>query len=810
MASTYTNDLRLELIATGEAAATWGDKTNTNLTNIAAAFGYATQDGFAANADATTTVADGSADPARAMYFKVTSSATLTATRTLTIAPNTISRVMWIENATTGGQSIAISQGTGANVTIATGKTAVVYLDGAGSGAAVVDAMAGVSSGASDTLAEILAAGNTTGGTDIAVGTGDDITLADSSKAIFGAGSDLQIYHDGTHSYVDDSSGAGRLILKTDYLEVQNAAGNEAILGGIQDGAVSLFYDGNTKLASSSSGVTISGVATMGGLAVDGGAISTGDFTGTAAGSVRISGNGTTLGTTSFDLIQNSSGAYVYHRANLPLIFGTNNAERFRIGSTGIIYVNGDGTGGRLSGDGSGGLVLQDGNGRQTFKIMSPSSGSVQAMTLDASSNLLVGTTSTTVGSGGAGTTGFRVDGANGIVQAASDGTTAGIFNRTTDDGTILDLRKDGSTIGSLGNDGTDLTINSQGGMLKLFLAGSRNYNFDTSRFYPQADNARDLGASSVRFKDLYLSGNIITSGNSFTATTSGYFFGGAGSYANGIYGVGVNNVAINANGSERARLTNDGIFLVGKTSSDLTTDGFEVRPTGFVGVRSNGDPLYLNRKSSDGAIASFAKDGTTVGSIGTNGGDLFFADASYGGIKPLGDAYAIVPSTNAGADYDNAMSLGTSSVRFKDAYLSGGVYLGGTAAANKLDDYEEGTWTPTLTTGTASAGPSKYTRVGRLVTCYTYLSSFSDTTATADVTIGGLPFTAEANDKATTMGCLAQYIDASFGPVTSGYLNTTSSLMLYTTSSGGFDKLKHGDLTSSTAIYISFSYMAS
>ena len=142
MASTYDNSLRLELIATGEAASTWGDKTNVNLTAIAAAFGYATQDGFAADANATTTVADGAADPARALYFKITSSATLTATRTLTIAPNTISRVMWIENATTGGQSIAISQGTGANVTIPTGKTAVVYLDGAGAGAAVVDAMA--------------------------------------------------------------------------------------------------------------------------------------------------------------------------------------------------------------------------------------------------------------------------------------------------------------------------------------------------------------------------------------------------------------------------------------------------------------------------------------------------------------------------------------------------------------------------------------------------------------------------------------------------------------------------------------------
>ena len=150
MASTYSNSLRLELITTGEAAATWGDKTNVNLTNIAAALGYATQDGFSSDADSTTTVADGVADPARAMYFKVTSSATLTATRTLTIAPNTISRLMWVENATTGGQSIAISQGTGANVTILSGKTAIIYLDGAGSGAAVVDAMAGVDSNLAD------------------------------------------------------------------------------------------------------------------------------------------------------------------------------------------------------------------------------------------------------------------------------------------------------------------------------------------------------------------------------------------------------------------------------------------------------------------------------------------------------------------------------------------------------------------------------------------------------------------------------------------------------------------------------------
>ena len=64
----------------------------------------------------------------------------MTATRELTIAPNTVSRVMYIENATSGSQSITIKQGSGATVTIANGNAAIVYLDGAGSGAAVVDA----------------------------------------------------------------------------------------------------------------------------------------------------------------------------------------------------------------------------------------------------------------------------------------------------------------------------------------------------------------------------------------------------------------------------------------------------------------------------------------------------------------------------------------------------------------------------------------------------------------------------------------------------------------------------------------------
>ena len=141
---TYVNNLRLKEIGTGDESGTWGTSTNTNLELIADALGYATEAVFSSDANQTTTVADGAADAARAMYYKATGSATLSATRTLTIAPDTISRVMFIENATTGSQSITIKQGSGATVTIGTGKARLVYLDGAGSGAAVIDSMTDV------------------------------------------------------------------------------------------------------------------------------------------------------------------------------------------------------------------------------------------------------------------------------------------------------------------------------------------------------------------------------------------------------------------------------------------------------------------------------------------------------------------------------------------------------------------------------------------------------------------------------------------------------------------------------------------
>jgi hypothetical protein len=134
--ATFANDLRLKEITTGDEDGTWGTSTNTNLALIADAFSLGTKQ-MAADANETFTMPDATADGTRSLYLKITSAVSLSVTRTVTLAPNTVSKVWIIENATTGSQSITISQGSGATVTIATGTKAMIVTDGAGGGAAV-------------------------------------------------------------------------------------------------------------------------------------------------------------------------------------------------------------------------------------------------------------------------------------------------------------------------------------------------------------------------------------------------------------------------------------------------------------------------------------------------------------------------------------------------------------------------------------------------------------------------------------------------------------------------------------------------
>ena len=90
---------------------------------------------------------------------------------------------------------------------------------------------------------------------------GSDVLFGDNNKAIFGAGSDLQIYHDGTHSYIKDA-GTGSLILQgTAGVYITDAPGNQNLLSAIADGAVTLYYDDVAKIATTATGVTVTGTA---------------------------------------------------------------------------------------------------------------------------------------------------------------------------------------------------------------------------------------------------------------------------------------------------------------------------------------------------------------------------------------------------------------------------------------------------------------------------------------------------------------------------------------------------------------------
>lgn len=137
--ATYVNNLRLKEITTGDEDGTWGTSTNTNLELITDGFSYGAKE-IAADANETFTMPDATADATRSLYLKFTSAVSLTATREITLGPNTVSKTWIIENATSGSQTITIKQGTGATVDVANGSKVMVVTDGAGAGAAVLNA----------------------------------------------------------------------------------------------------------------------------------------------------------------------------------------------------------------------------------------------------------------------------------------------------------------------------------------------------------------------------------------------------------------------------------------------------------------------------------------------------------------------------------------------------------------------------------------------------------------------------------------------------------------------------------------------
>ena len=186
---------------------------------------------------------------------------------------------------------------------------------------------------------------------------------------------------------------------------------------------------------------------------------------------------------------------------------------------------------------------------------------------------------------------------------------------------------------------------------------------------------------------------------------------------------------------------------MIGKTDTTFATAGNVFYGDGSSDHTRNGLLLQLNRTTTDGEHIRLLKDGTTVGSIGTPSTaelNISAIGTNSSGLL-LTSSNEVRPMKNGSAS-DNTQDLGRSNGRWKDLYLSGGVYLGGTGSANKLDDYEEGSFNLTMTGGSGNPSAtqllgSTYVKIGKLVSFRSF-GTLNNTGASGAIAFSGLPFT--------------------------------------------------------------------
>ena len=547
---------------------------------------------------------------------------------------------------------------------------------------AYVDAQVGTA----DTLSEVLALGNTTGGTNILFG--------DSDKAIFGAGSDLQIYHDGSNSFISDESTGNLVIRGSSEVSIQDPTGSRFSARFIDADQVILYHNGNDKLNTTSTGIGINGNATFpdNGKAIFGAGSDlqiyhnpTGShsyITESGGGSLYIQGTELNLtnaaGTSTYANFVDGGAAFIRHAGSTKMATSASGIDVTGTVTADGLTVDGDaeisGTASRLY------FTETDVADKNTRLVSSGGDFFIQTSSDDKGTN----------------TSRFALDHATGDIRFYGTSGNAKLF---------WDASAESLGIGSA----------SDGAILQLDRASS---------------SYLDIQSDSTLRTRIYND-----SSQTILETTT-------------------NNLIFKSVSSEAMRINSSGHLLIGKTADDNTTAGIALHDNGFMSVaRSANVAMILDRHDSDGDILRFTKSGSTVGSISSRGGvatNLILRTATGQGAGIGGANSGVLPCDEDGLQ-DDEINLGASGTRWKDLWLSGGVYLGGTGSANKLDDYEEGTFTPTITFGNNNTGMAFstrggfYTKVGQLVTVMVEMTLSAKGSSTGTVKYEGLPFTAKA-----------------------------------------------------------------
>ncbi len=413
--------------------------------------------------------------------------------------------------------------------------------------------------------------------------------MGDNDKIKIGTGGDLEIYHDGSNSYISNSTGNIYLGDTNGSVHIQAKLNEESIICAA-DGAVSLYHDNAVKLATTSTGIDVTGTATATNMQVSNGGkyIFGGENTRITG---EIDGNG------KIRMFTGGTEKVILDGSNVGI--GTNSPSQ-ALDVVGAIKVS-DG----ILNAGAGGSVSVFNEDGTTADFRVESSGNTHMLFVDGGLNRVgIGTTSPSV----------LIEGQTSTANSAY-------------------LRLGTSNSGSSHTVGHDI-------------AGLEFYSGDGS-------GAGSGVKGSIRYKY----------GSSSGATTYMSF------HTAGIS---------SDNDAERMRIDSSGNLLVGKTSTAVTT-GCDMRPTGNIVASASADnPLYLNRTTSDGDIAVFAKDGTTVGSISSEGGDALIIQSgttSGSGLLFHPSNGQIYPVRNS-VKVDATLDLGRGANRFKDLYLSGKAYV--------------------------------------------------------------------------------------------------------------------------------------